>query len=582
MNTLINNKFTSLLFFLFLILLFHQNISSQENWRGNTTPNYVELITHLKKISALNSEVELYNMGTSDYGLPIYVCIVNGNADSATTFKKARKETTILFNNAIHPGEPDGINACLIWLEEILNNKKQIKNLPIVAFIPAYNIGGMLNRSSNSRANQNGPIEYGFRGNAQNLDLNRDFIKMDSENSFTFARIFHALDPDVFVDNHVSNGADYQYILTYISSLKERLAPSLNSIIYDSLLPNLAHTINENHHLDLFPYVDLKGETPNEGIVSFNDLPRYAMGYASLFHSISFTVETHMLKPFPDRVEATLAFMEELIDWTSLNKSLIENSRNQARRFVIESSSLKYNYASSNKKDSIIFKGFQHSFPIHKITGLSRLKYDTSSPYTKYVPYYNSSTAKDSVKIPDLYYISFQEKDIIKRLKSNKVEMKMISKDTSMLLGVYRVVKFASSKKPYEGHFKLNNVKVQKDTELVTLKKGDWTINSNQDAALFIHSVLQPELEDAYLSWNFFDSYLQQKEYFSSYVFIDKIEEILNSDFKLKKEYEQKKKEDAAFASSEWDQLYFIYKRSIYFEKSFNRLPIYFSSFKYN
>ena len=402
---------------------------------------------------------------------------------------------------------------------------------------------------------------------------------MDSENSFTFTRLFHCLDPDVFVDNHVSNGADYQYILTYISSLRERLTPGLNNIIYDRLLPDLEKNLKENHNIDLFPYVDLKEKTPNEGIVSFNDLPRYAMGYGSLFHSISFTVETHMLKPFPERVEATLAFMKELINWTSLNKSSIENSRNKARRFVIESPYLKYNYSNSYKKDSILFNGYEHSFPIHKITGLKRLKYDTTKPYTSYVPYYNSFTAKDSVKTPDLYYISAQEKDIIKRLKANKVEMKMINKDTLMLLGFYRVVEFSPSKKPYEGHFKLNNIKVQRDQEQTQLKKGDWMINSNQDAALFIHSVLQPELEDAYLSWNFFDSYLQQKEYFSSYVFIDKIEEILNNDLKLKKEYELKKKEDNSFASSEWDQLYFIYKRSKYFEKSFNRLPVYYIGF---
>ena len=94
------------------------------------------------------------------------------------------------------------------------------------------------------------------------------------------------------------------------------MAPSLNSIIYDNLLPNLTNAIKENHNIDLFPYVDLKGKTPNEGIVSFNDLPRYAMGYGSLFHSISFTVETHMLKPFPLRLEATLAFMKELITCT--------------------------------------------------------------------------------------------------------------------------------------------------------------------------------------------------------------------------------------------------------------------------
>ena len=562
--------------YLLLFAIIFSNFNSQEKWRGNTTPTYNELITHLKKISSLHNEVELYNMGPSDYGLPIYVCIVNGAKDSTNTFKKAREETTILFNNAIHPGEPDGINACLIWLEEILNNKKSIKNLPVVAFIPAYNIGGMLNRSGNSRANQNGPNEYGFRGNAQNLDLNRDFIKMDAVNSFTFSNIFHALNPDVFVDNHVSNGADYQYVLTYISSLRERLAPTLNSIIYDRLLPALERNLKENHKIDLFPYVDLKGKTPKEGIVAFNDLPRYAMGYASLFHSLSFTVETHMLKPFPLRVEATLAFMKELINWTSLNNTSIENARVEARKFVTEAPYLKYNYVTSSKRDSILFKGYQHSFPIHKITGLKRLKYDNTKPYTSYVPYFKTSTAKDSVKTPNFYYISAQEQDVIKRLAANKVEMKMISKDTSMLLGVYRVVEFSPSKKPYEGHFKLNNIKVQRDKELVQLKKGDYMVNSNQDAALFIHSVLQPELEDAYLCWNFFDSYLQQKEYFSSYVFIDKIEEILNSNIELKKEYELKKKEDNAFASSEWDQLYFIYKRSSYFEKSFSRLPVYY------
>ena len=304
----------------------------------------------------------------------------------------------------------------------------------------------MLNRSSYSRVNQNGPFEYGFRGNAQNLDLNRDFIKMDAVNTFTFAKIFHALDPDVFVDNHVSNGADYQYVLTYISSLKERLAPSLKTIIYSSLLPDLTNAIKENHNIDLFPYVDLKGKTPNEGIVAFNDLPRYAMGYGSLFHSISFTVETHMLKPFPQRVEATLAFMEELINWTSLNKSSIENARNLAIDFVDESQHLKYNYINSYKRDSIRFNGYEHSFPVHKITGLNRLKYDTTKPYSRYVPYYNSSVAEDSVQLPKFYYISAQEKDVVERLLANKVKMKNIENDTVMKVGVYRVVGFSHPK----------------------------------------------------------------------------------------------------------------------------------------
>ena len=300
------------------------SITAQSKWSGNESPTYDELHLTLKQLASKNKEVELYNMGNSDYGLPIYVCIVNGACDSTKTFAKARNETTILINNAIHPGEPDGVNAMLLWLEEWIKAGKKTKVLPVIAFIPAYNVGGMMNRSSTSRANQNGPKEYGFRGNARNLDLNRDFIKMDAENTFTFARIFHSLDPDVFVDNHVSNGADYQYTLTYISSLKERLAPSIQRLTYEKLIPELKSQL-QKRGTDLFPYVELKGETPAEGIVAFNDLPRYAMGYASLFHSLSFTVETHMLKPFPERVQVTKQFMEELTKWTFENKKAIEN-----------------------------------------------------------------------------------------------------------------------------------------------------------------------------------------------------------------------------------------------------------------
>ena len=551
-------------------------VLSQSNWSKSTTPTYHELISHLKNISSENKFIELYNMGKSDHGLPIYLCIVNGAQDSLKTFLKAREETTILFNNAIHPGEPDGINACLLWLDKVLRERQILEKMPLVAFIPAYNVGGMQNRSSNSRANQNGPDEYGFRGNAQNLDLNRDFIKMDSKNAFVFAKIFHGLDPDVFVDNHVSNGADYQYTLTYISSLNDRLAPSLDKINSESLIPALKSTLKEKYAFDLFPYVDLKGKTPADGIVSFDDLPRYSMGYTSLFQTLSFTVETHMLKPFPIRVKATLSFMEALIDYTAKNKRLIEKARSEAKRFVSASNIYPYNFKRDMAFDSILFKGYEHSFPRHKVTGLKRLKYDTNAPYERYIPYYNSYTAADTIHTPKIYFIGRQERDVVKRLKANNVKMKKLKADTVISMGIFEVLDFQSAKKPYEGHFQLKNIKVSRSVKLVQLKKGDWMVLLENNPAAFIHSVLQPETEDSYMSWNFFDSYFQQKEYFSSYVFVDKIEGILDADPALNKEYRKKLNEDNSFRSSEWEQLYFIYKRSPYFEKSLNVLPVYY------
>ncbi len=547
---------------------------AQSNWTGNATPTYSELITHLKKVSKAHKEVELYNMGKSDYGLPIYVCIVNGEKDSLKTFEKAKDETTILINNAIHPGEPDGVNACLIWLDNWISKGKKADSLPLIAFIPAYNVGGMMNRSTKSRANQNGPEEYGFRGNARNLDLNRDFIKMDSENAFTFCNIFHALDPDVFVDNHVSNGADYQYTLTFISQMKERMAPSLRNLVYGSMLPEMTKNLRSKKW-DLFPYVELKGETPDEGIYAFNDLPRYAMGYAGLFHSISFTVEAHMLKPFPERVQATLAFMEELIDWTKNNSNRIEQSRKKANNWVQDQSWFHFNYELSEEKDSINFKGYEHCFPVNEITGLKRLFYDRSKPYQKMIPYFNKYIPKDSVLVPDYYIVGSQEKEVIRRLKMNQITFRKVLKDSLVDVQSFVVSNFKSSDKPYEGHFKHKEMNYELKNMKYQLKPGDIIIPTKQNSAMFIHSVLQPKTEDSYFTWNFFDSYLQEKEYFSNYVFIDKIQEILDSDSKIKEEYNRRKNDDESFRNSEWQQLYYIYSKSNYFEPSFMRLPVY-------
>ena len=552
---------------------------SQSNWTGNTSPTYPELIEHLKKLDKTHKEFSMYNMGPSDYGLPIYLCVINGGKDSTRTFSKALTGTTILINNAIHPGEPDGINACLIWLDQWIAQGKPVetkdgKKLPLIAFIPAYNVGGMMNRSSTSRANQNGPEEYGFRGNARNFDLNRDFIKMDSKNAFTFARIFHSLDPDVFIDNHVSNGADYQYTLTYIASMKERMSPEMNELTYGKCIPYLEKNVKQQGW-DLFPYVELKGETPAQGIHAFNDLPRYAMGYASLFHSISFTVETHMLKPFPARVQATLAFMEGIIAFTTENTSEIESKRTASKLWARNLTQYAYNYQLSEKADSISFKGFEHSFPLHPITGLKELTYDRSMPYERAIPWYRTYVAADSVRIPKFYVVGGQEQHVIDRLKANHVAFETLTADQIDTLTVFSVKSYKSPSSPYEGHFKLSKIEVGESQQLVKLKPGDILIPSNQDAALFIHASLQPRTEDSYLTWNFFDSYLQQKEYFSNYVFKDQIAEILAKDKALNEEYQLRKATDEKFRNSEWDQLYFIYSRSLYFEQTFMRLPIY-------
>ena len=544
-------------------------------WSGNSSPTYPQLISHLQKIDRAHREIELYAMGDSDYGLPIYLCVINGAGDSTKTFEKAKEQTTILINNAIHAGEPDGINACLIWLDQWIAKGKPTKDLPVIAFIPAYNVGGMMNRNSTSRANQNGPDEYGFRGNAQNLDLNRDFIKMDSENAFTFAKIFHALNPDVFVDTHVSNGADYQYTLTYISSMKERLAPSMKKITYEKLLPWMNVNLKKDGW-DLFPYVELKGETPEDGLYAFNDLPRYAMGYATLFHAISFTTETHMLKPFPQRVQSTLAFLNRLIEYTASNAKEIELARKASIDYWNAQSVYKFNFELTEIKDSVLFKGYTFSKPISEVTNLPRLKYHTDQPYEKYIPWYGTYEAKSTQEIPDFIVVSRQSKRVLERLRANKIDMSTIRKDTLIILLKEKVFAFDSPNKPYEGHYYHSKMQSAIKQDTLFLKPGDVVIPTTQFARPYLLATCLASSEDSYFRWNFFDSYLQQKEYFSAYVFEDKAIDILKEKPWLKDELERLKANDQGVQQSPWEQLFFIYKNSDMFEETVNVLPIFY------
>jgi hypothetical protein len=398
---------------------------------------------------------------------------------------------------------------------------------------------------------------------------------MDSKNAFTFVKIFQAIDPDIFIDNHVTNGADYQYILTLISPMKSRMMPTLRKGLFEGMLPALETSLAKLE-IDLAPYVDMVKTTPDDGLIAFDDLPRYAMGYASLFHSYSFTVETHMLKPFPQRVQATKAFMEEIISYCKLNSVVIELSRKEAKEAAKNMEYYSFNYQlDKSKVDSILFKGFAAKYKKSKLTGMDRLYYDRIEPWAKYVPFYTYYKAQDSILVPKYYLVGGQAKDIIERLRANGVEMNLLTENKILKAKEQRVETYKSIERPYENHFMHHSMFMTYAPIELQAKPGDYLIPAKQEKSAFVHSVLLAATNDSYFVWNFMDSYLDQKEYFSPYVFEDIAAEMLKNDAELRADLENQKKVDSEFAESQWAQLFYIYKRSAHYEKSVGLLPIY-------
>lgn len=549
-------------------------IPFEEN--NNTSATYQQTIAFYENLAAAFPEkVQLQVHGTTDSGHPLHLAVVSLDGDFLPASLRQKGRKVLFINNAIHPGEPCGVDASMLLLRDYLqqDSLQQYLSEVVLVVIPFYNIGGGLNRGAFSRANQNGPQEHGFRGNAKNLDLNRDFIKCDSRNARTFNQLYTTWMPDVFIDNHTSNGADYQYTMTMVTTQHNKLETVLASYLNEQMLPEL-HENMAKKGWEMTPYVYARG-TPDEGIAGFLDLPRYSSGYAALHHAFSFMPETHMLKPFKDRVQSTYAYMDCMIRFlhkkgdqvVAVRKEAIEKSK-QKPVFPIN---WKLDF---NRADTLLFKGYTAKHKPSAVTGLDRLYYDRKEPYKKEVPFYNYYETIQEVEKPVAYLIPQGYREVIERLQWNGVTLKQLSEDVALELEMYTIKDFETSSSPYEGHYLHSKVAVDKEVRTWPYHKGDYVVFVNQATNRYIVETLEPQAPDSYFAWNFFDGILMQKEYFSAYVFEDLAADFLKDHPEVKAALEEKKAADEKFAQSARAQLNFVYEQSPYYERTHRVYPV--------
>lgn len=562
-----------------LLLSLHVDAQSHltyfEQTKGAGSPVYNDIVSWWQKLDAASPLVQIKTMGSTDAGLPLHLVLISADKDFSPSSIKAKGKTIILVNNGIHPGEPDGIDASMLLARDMVQGKYKLPANVVLAIIPVYNIGGALNRSPNYRIDQNGPTEKGFRGNAQNLDLNRDFIKMDSKNAFAFAQIFHFLDPDIFIDNHVSNGADYQHVMTLLTSQHNKLGGESGKYLNEVFEPALYGSMKTKGY-DLVPYVNHFGETPDNGWSQYWDGPRYSSGYATLWNSFAFVPETHMLKPYAQRVDATRKLMESFIEFAAANGQKIISLRREARAQQLQQTHFPIAWKWNAKRSTEIeFKGYTAGKKQSVISGQQRLYYDRNAPFTKKVPFYN--IYDDSIRIakPKAYLIPQGWWKVIERLQANGVTMQRLQRDTILEVEAYRIETYQSGARPYEGHHPNRDVQVSKTVKRLFFRKGDYRIDLNQKANRFLMETLEPQAEDSYFAWNFFDPILGQKEGFSDYVFEETAEAFLKVNPGVQQKLEERRAKDSSFAKNGRAQLNFVYQNSPYYEPAHLQYPVY-------
>ena len=560
------------------LFLFAQKPLLNLKYEQNYTPTYNEVIDMFELLDSNYENATLVENGSTDIGKPLHTFIINSEPEFNPEKIKRQGKSVLLINNGIHPGEPEGIDASLQFADDILQNKNGMKKWldnTVIVIIPVYNIGGHLNRGKYNRANQATPYETGFRGNAKNLDLNRDFAKCDSENARSINKIFNEWDPDVFLDTHTTNGSDHQYSVTWITPFPDYFPPAQEQFLRSQMIPDIFEKMDEGEY-KLTPYVNWIHNDPLKGIILWQDSPRYSSGYASLFNSYGMMTENHVYKNFADRVKSCYQFITALSEFTSENSREIISSRQQGKEELMQMTTYPITYkVDTSSYTSFTFDGYETSNEIiDKVSGLPRFGYDRSKPFSKEIRYYDSYNTVEEITIPEYYIIPQGWTEVIERLKLNGIEMVSLKNDTVMEVSVDYIDEYSSPKQPFNGHYFHNKITTRSETQQINYYAGDLLIPVRQSKMKYILEMLEPRAMDSFFRWNFFDAVLDQREYFSSYGFEENAMKYLNEHPEFRKQLDEKRKADPEFAKNHRAQLSYIYNNSEWAEKTYKRYPV--------
>lgn len=551
-------------------------MKAQWNFEGDTSATWQEAIARYTYLDSIHAGAKLITIGQDDDGHPIHLFIISDGSGFTPDSIRATGKNILWITNGIHPGEPDGIDASLILARALLESD-QLMGLLVntaVCIVPVYNVSGALNRGSFSRANQDGPKEYGFRGNAKNLDLNRDFMKMDSENAMSLVAALTAWDPDIYFETHVSDGADHQYIMALLATQKDKLSKPLAEFMENTLVPG-QYAWMAHKGLLMCPYFETTGEVPEQGLQGFNDGPRYSSGHAALFNRIGIISESHMLKPYADRVNATLQLLFGTLAVMNEHNVQLREARAAAKQATAQATEFGMNWRLDTAVvQDLPWKGYTVRREVSNVTGLPRIRYDHRAPTDTLVPWRDTCRPTWREQKPKAYIVPRQWCEVVQRLKLNGVYMEALERDTMLTVEQDSIGDFSTVAMAYEGHWLHRDIQAVRKRTQVAVYQGDWCIPMGRTTDRYVMEALEPRADDSFFAWNFFDGILQRKEWFDPYVFEDLAAAMLEQQPALREAFHAKRAADPAFAGDADAQLMWLYLRSPWAETSFRKYPV--------
>jgi murein tripeptide amidase MpaA len=550
------------------------------------TPEYAETIAYLERIAAAApGQVRIENFGKTGEGrdLKIVIASKDGVFDPAAIHASGR--VILLVQNSIHAGEMDGKDSCLALLRDIAITKTKAALLDhvVLIFIPVYNIDGHERRSAYNRINQNGPELAGWRGNASNLNLNRDYMKADAPETRAFLKMFHRWLPDFFVDDHVTDGMDYQYDMTFLIDETPDVAPATAKWIHETLTPKLDAQVNASGHKSFPTLINLNDDTdPAKGLSFNSNQPRFSTGYMILENRPGLLVELHMLKDYRTRVTGNYEILRALLEVMNRDAAKLialnhEADQAAARLGAHPLGNEKFPLAIDGNGETtpVVFHGYQYTRALSELSGGMWIQY-SHEPWNVSLPIAIGAKVTASTTPPAAYIVPPQWTRVIKVLAAHDLATRRTTVPWTGKVERYRCSGMQWQGPPFEGRhpiFPGEGAGAQPGrygqcaltTETMTFPAGSVVVPLDQRLSKVAIHWLEPEAPDSALRWGFFDSIFEQKEYGEGYVLERLARKNLAKDPALKAEFERRIQADPRFAASPDARLEFFYERSPWF-----------------
>jgi zinc carboxypeptidase len=560
-----------------------------------TTPRFGETMAYLRRIArAAPRQVRLETFGRTGEGRDLVAVVVarEGRFDPVALRRDGRP--VILIQNSIHAGEMDGKDACLALLRDLVITRERADLLrrAVLVIIPIYNADGHERFGPHARINQNGPEEGGWRTQSLNLNLNRDYLKADALETRAFLRLWNRWLPDLFVDTHVTDGADFAYDVTYALDPGPGLVRPLSEWQARALIPFIEAEVGKAGHV-IGPYVTLKDDRdPAKGMTLGPTPPRFSTGFATLRNRVGLLVETHMLKDYRTRVTGTYELLRAVIEvvdreageLVAMDRAADAETVAAGRRYDPDAK-FPLQMESDGQTVPYLFHGYRSSLVPGPISGSQVIEY-SGEPLDMTIPRETGLRIARAVAPPLAYIVPAPWTGVIDVLQAHGLKILRTSADWSAEVETYRCEGERWLDHPFEGRQVLfppgegapgvtkPSLSCRPARERLEFPRGSAVIPLDQTAAKVAIHFLEPDGPDSAVRWGFFNAIFEQKEYAEPYVMERVAAQMLRADPRLKLEFEQKLAGDADFGRSTAERLDFFYRRSPWWDARIGLYPV--------